>query len=160
MHMSGLHFIRLIFMGQLRPKGTSKVGVSRGKVGIRDLPAGRLQMKQRMAGFTLVEIMIVVAIIALLAGLAVPSFMRARTDSLSSTCQNNLRLLDGAVEQYALANSNTLATSWDELVGTNAYLKAAVVCKGGGVYTLPAYLGGKTSCSVHGMLVGSNKPGP
>ena len=99
--------------------------------------------------------MIVVAVIALLTAMAVPSFMKARTDSLNSTCQNNLRLLDGAVEQYALANSNALATSWDDLVGTNAYLKAAVVCKAGGSYTLPTALGSKTSCSVHGTLAGA-----
>ncbi|MCX7008795.1 MAG: prepilin-type N-terminal cleavage/methylation domain-containing protein [Kiritimatiellaeota bacterium] len=109
-------------------------------------------MKKQKKGFTLVEIMIVVAIIALLAAIAVPSFMNARTKSQQSSCQNNLRLIDGAIQQYALDNSNALAASMAVLVGTNAYIKDTPVCKGGGSYTLPTTLAGKTSCSSHGTL--------
>src|SRR5947208_228950 len=54
------------------------------------------------AGFTLVEIMIVVAIIALLAAIAVPGFLRARKRSQASKIINDLRLIDGAVDQYAI----------------------------------------------------------
>ncbi len=53
-------------------------------------------------GFTLVEIMIVVAIIALLASIAVPGFLRARKRSQASRIINDLRLLDSAVDQYAI----------------------------------------------------------
>jgi prepilin-type N-terminal cleavage/methylation domain-containing protein len=109
-------------------------------------------MRKNKKGFTLVEIMIVVAIIALLAAIAVPSFMNARTKSMQSSCMNNLRLIDGAIQQYALDNSNVLATAMTQLVGTNAYIKDTPVCKAGGAYTLPANLGAKTSCSVHGTL--------
>ena len=49
------------------------------------------QMKQMKQGFTLVEIMIVVAIIGLLASIAIPSFMKARTQSQQNACINNLR---------------------------------------------------------------------
>ena|SRR5438067_1852536 len=56
----------------------------------------------RHAGFTLVEIMIVVAIIALLAAIAVPGFLRARKRSQASKILNDLRLIDGAVDQYAI----------------------------------------------------------
>ena len=60
-------------------------------------------LKQK--GFTLVEIMIVVAIIALLAAIAVPGFMRARKRSQASRILNDLRLIDSAVDQYAIENN-------------------------------------------------------
>jgi len=56
----------------------------------------------RKHGFTLVEIMIVVAIIGLLAAIAIPNFIRARTKSQQNACINNLRQIDGAIQQWAL----------------------------------------------------------
>ena len=56
----------------------------------------------KRGGFTLVEIMIVVAIIALLAAIAVPGFLRARKRSQASKILNDLRLIDAAVDQYAI----------------------------------------------------------
>jgi prepilin-type N-terminal cleavage/methylation domain-containing protein len=58
----------------------------------------------RKAGFTLVEIMIVVAIIGLLAAIAIPNFVRARTTAQMNACINNLRQIDGAKQQWALEN--------------------------------------------------------
>jgi len=60
------------------------------------------KLQSKHAGFTLVEIMIVVAIIALLAAIAVPGFLRARKRSQASRILNDLRLIDGAVDQYAI----------------------------------------------------------
>jgi prepilin-type N-terminal cleavage/methylation domain-containing protein len=59
----------------------------------------------RQKGFTLVEIMIVVAIIALLAAIAVPGFLRARKRSQASRILNDLRMIDSALDQYAIENN-------------------------------------------------------
>ena len=63
------------------------------------------KLQTKHAGFTLVEIMIVVAIIALLAAIAVPGFLRARKRSQASKILNDLRLIDSAVDQYSIETS-------------------------------------------------------
>ena len=70
-----------------------------------------------LAGFTLVEIMIVVAIIGLLAAIAIPNFVKARTVSQANACINNLRQIDAAIQQWALENNAgpTATVDWTAL---------------------------------------------
>jgi prepilin-type N-terminal cleavage/methylation domain-containing protein len=84
------------------------------------------KLQTRRGGFTLVEIMIVVAIIALLAAIAVPNFLRARKRSQATRVLEDLRNLDGATDQYAIDNGKTsgMNPSWSDI---QAYLKAGTV---------------------------------
>jgi prepilin-type N-terminal cleavage/methylation domain-containing protein len=84
------------------------------------------KINKRRGGFTLVEIMIVVAIIALLAAIAVPGFLRARKRAQASRVLNDLRLIDSAVDQYAIETNKTTAASVAVTDWTN-YLKKNTV---------------------------------
>ena len=58
--------------------------------------------KLHRAAFTLVEIMIVVAIIGMLAAIAIPNFVKARNTAQANACNNNMRQIDSAIQQWAL----------------------------------------------------------
>jgi prepilin-type N-terminal cleavage/methylation domain-containing protein len=78
-------------------------------------------------GFTLVEIMIVVAIIALLASIAVPGFLRARKRSQATRILNDLRLIDGAVDQYAIETNKMSGATVSVTDWTNYMKKSSVL---------------------------------
>lgn len=92
----------------------------------------------KKAGFTLVEIMIVVAIIGLLAAIAIPNFVKARNTAQTKTCVANLRQIDGAKQQWVIdekKNGSDVPGKTD-LYGTTLYIKIEPACPLSGAYTI------------------------
>jgi len=108
------------------------------------------ELNKKRGGFTLVEIMIVVAIIALLAAIAVPGFLRARKRSQATRILNDLRMIDSAVDQYAIETNRitgdkVLVKDW-----TN-YLKSGTVLYNTGNDLLGGVYGDQTVVTLPGV---------
>jgi prepilin-type N-terminal cleavage/methylation domain-containing protein len=90
------------------------------------------------AGFTLLEIMLVVSLIGMLTAIVVPGFIRARTRSMEATCNNNLRQIESAKARWALETKQGPAAlpSDANLFGAGLYLLKKPVCPAAGQYTL------------------------
>ena len=101
-----------------------------------------MQIKTRphpaRAAFTLVEIMIVVAIIGLLAAIAIPNFIKARNASQKAACVANLRTIDGAKATWALEQkkSNSDTPTDADLFGNSLYIREKPGCPSSGTYSL------------------------
>jgi prepilin-type N-terminal cleavage/methylation domain-containing protein len=100
-------------------------------------------INKRRGGFTLVEIMIVVAIIALLAAIAVPGFLRARKRSQASRILNDLRMIDSACDQYAIETNRKTGDVVGIADWTN-YLKKGSLLYNGGKSLLGSAYGSQT----------------
>jgi prepilin-type N-terminal cleavage/methylation domain-containing protein len=107
-------------------------------------------MQKRRSGFTLIEIMIVVAIIGLLAAIAIPNYVKARGSAQTNACIKNLQQIDGAKERWALENKKSAGSVVDTTEVT-AYIKGQTtpVCPASGTYSFNA-LDTPPGCSVPG----------
>ena len=109
-----------------------------------------MQTKTKLnGGFTLVEIMIVVAIIGLLAAIAIPNFIKARNSSQRTACVLNLRAIEGAKANWSLDNrkGSTDTPTDADLFGPTTYIREKPGCPANGTYSLNS-LDVKPSCSV------------
>ena len=105
--------------------------------------------RSKWSAFTLVEIMIVVAIIGLLAAIAVPNFIKAREVAQRTACTQNLRAIDGAKSTWALEQKKTSTdTPADgDLFGAALYLREKPACPASGTYSLNQ-VDAKPACSL------------
>lgn len=104
---------------------------------------------QKTSGFTLVEIMIVVAIIGVLAAMAVPNLLKARRDAQRAACIQNLRAIEGAKEIWALENrkGGNEAPQPTELYGADKAIKTEPKCQAGGTYSIGT-MDAKPTCTL------------
>ena len=116
-------------------------------------------MIHKSKGFTLVEIMIVVAIIGILIAIAIPSFFRARETSRARACQTNLVQIDGAIQQWATENNiaadeglenDSYDTLWGQEEVEERYIRVAPVCPAGGAYNPPETITELPECTLAG----------
>lgn len=121
---------------------------------------GRQITKRHMRGFTLIELMIVIAIIGILAAIAVPNFTQARKKAKLKACVANMSTMDSALEQYMMENNVTSAPPLSELA---PYLmgKKLPQCPSGGTYTIDTSEEDAwcTKCSKHGTRASNHLPG-
>ena len=107
--------------------------------------------KKKQEGFTLIEIMIVVMIIAILLAIAIPNFLRARETSRAKSCTGNLRQIETAKEQWAMDNKKSATDTPTSAFLAPDYMKTYPSCPSAGAYTIG-------DMSTRPVCLGSNAP--
>jgi prepilin-type N-terminal cleavage/methylation domain-containing protein len=109
----------------------------------------RLRPSRARQAFTLIEILIVVAIMGIILGIALPAFLKSRLQARKQVCIGNISQIESAKQQYGLENNKKDGDAVVEanLFGSDLYIKVKPECPGGGVYTLQA-IGTVATCSL------------
>ena len=119
-----------------------------------------MQIKtNKTAGFTLVEIMIVVAIIGLLAAIAIPNFVKARENAQLNSIFNNLRILEGAKDQWALENKKGTGDAVAAVSTVSDYLKGGTIKSVVGESYVPDVIGSPSHTGVLAVKLGTYSVG-
>jgi prepilin-type N-terminal cleavage/methylation domain-containing protein len=114
-------------------------------------PKGDMKLmlsNRRRAGFTLVEILIVVAIIGIILAVALPAFMKSRTQARKQVCIENLAQIESAKQQWGLeaGKKDGDPPIESDLIGDTKYIKKMPQCPGGGTYDFQP-IGRTATCS-------------
>jgi len=107
-----------------------------------------ISLSSRRRGFTLIEIMIVVAIIGLILGIALPAFLKSRTQARKQVCIENLSQIESAKQLWGLEHGKKEGddVSQTDLVGDTLYIKKMPLCPGGGTYDFKS-IGTTATCT-------------
>ena len=113
-----------------------------------------IAQKRTRAGFTLVEIMIVVAIMGLLVSLALPNFVKTRTNAQKQVCIENLAQIESAKQVWGVENGMKNGDTVDvaDLIGPTLYIKKEPECPAGGDYDYTT-IGDNATCTVSGHVL-------
>jgi prepilin-type N-terminal cleavage/methylation domain-containing protein len=110
-----------------------------------------MQARHFRAGFTLLEIMIVIAIVGLLAVIAIPNFLKSRTNAQKQICIENLGQIESAKQIWGVENGKNDGdpVTTADLIGPTLYMKKMAECPAGGTYSLEP-IGTKPTCTISG----------
>jgi len=106
----------------------------------------------KKAGFTLLEIMIVVTIIGFLAGMGIPAFMKVRSNAQRTRCLDNLRQIEGYKDTFAVENFLNAGDPVTEADIAPFFKRGFPICPGGGTYNVGT-VGAPSTCSVAGHVL-------